>query len=73
MGDDNDWRSVSTHGWNTCAIRTDNSLWCWGSNERGQVGDGTTTDRLVPTAIGQGQAWWVVSVGAVSTTALSLD
>ncbi len=35
----------------TCARRTDGSAWCWGNNYRGQLGDGTTTSRTVPTAV----------------------
>ena len=32
-----------------CVLHTDGSASCWGSNESGQLGDGTTVDRLVPT------------------------
>jgi alpha-tubulin suppressor-like RCC1 family protein len=35
----------------TCAIREDGSLWCWGFNLEGEIGDGTTTTTLVPTQI----------------------
>jgi len=33
------------------AIRTDGSLWSWGRNDRGQLGDGTTIDRHEPVHI----------------------
>ncbi len=32
----------------TCAIRKNGSLWCWGANEKGQLGDGTVTERKLP-------------------------
>jgi alpha-tubulin suppressor-like RCC1 family protein len=33
-------------GWDaSCAIKTDNTLWCWGANYFGQVGDGTYQTR----------------------------
>ena len=35
----------------TCAITGDYSLWCWGYNTYGQVGDNTTTNRSYPTAV----------------------
>ncbi len=35
----------------TCAIRRDRSVWCWGKNDRGQLGDGTTSMRRTPTQV----------------------
>jgi alpha-tubulin suppressor-like RCC1 family protein len=35
----------------SCGVITDDRAYCWGSNFDGQLGDGTTTDRLVPTAV----------------------
>jgi alpha-tubulin suppressor-like RCC1 family protein len=31
-----------------CAVRSDKTVWCWGGNELGQVGDGTTVNRPEP-------------------------
>ncbi len=36
----------------SCAILSDGSLWCWGRNERGQIGVGDVVDRLVPVNVG---------------------
>ena len=35
----------------TCAMTTTGVVKCWGYNGYGQVGDGTTTNRLIPTAV----------------------
>jgi alpha-tubulin suppressor-like RCC1 family protein len=34
--------------YHSCAHKSDNTIWCWGYNNYGQVGDGTTMEALVP-------------------------
>lgn len=34
-----------------CALRTDASAWCWGKNDRGQLGDGTKVDSPYPVKV----------------------
>lgn len=42
---------ISAGGYHTCAITTANEVMCWGANYFGQLGDGTTIDRLTPVAV----------------------
>ena len=55
------WRSFS-NGTNTSfGVKADGTLWAWGKNTDGQLGDGTTTDRLVPSQIGIETNWYTVT------------
>jgi len=56
----------------TCVVHPDASLWCWGTNARGELGDGTRTDSAQPVRVGASLGRWVtVSAGAQTTCALS--
>ena len=35
----------------TCAVLSTGQVRCWGANSNGQLGDGTLTDRFIPTAV----------------------
>lgn len=57
----------------TCAIRTNGTLWCWGSNNYGQLGNGTTTNSQIPVQVSGGGAWKVVSMGESYTCGIKAD
>ncbi|MFA7209793.1 MAG: hypothetical protein WC120_06000, partial [Parcubacteria group bacterium] len=42
---------IATGAAHTCAVKTDNTVLCWGYNGNGQLGDGSDTDRYVPVAV----------------------
>lgn len=65
-------QTISSGTGHSCAIGRQGALFCWGLNDFGQIGDGTTENRLNPTqvtAIGLGVK--EVSVGAKHTCALT--
>lgn len=58
-------QSVAVSSTAKCAIVTGGALKCWGSNTYGTVGDGTTTERLIPTDVsGMSSGVQAVSIGA---------
>jgi alpha-tubulin suppressor-like RCC1 family protein len=66
--------SISAGGNHTCAVKTDGTLWCWGDNGYGQVGDGTLDTRPVPTPVPTlGGNVAQVSAGRQHTCALKTD
>jgi len=72
IGTDTNWASVVTGTRDyTVAIKTDGTLWAWGHNGWGQLGDGTTTDRYSPVQIGTGYA--SVTTGWHHTVAVKID
>lgn len=55
---------------NACRVMTDRSLWCWGHNAHGQLGDGTRIARSAPVQVGTDLDWEQVAVSSQHTCAL---
>lgn len=55
----------------TMALKTDGSLWAWGSNLYGQLGDGTLQQSLVPKQIGTGFS--KIAANYKNSAAIKLD
>ena len=69
-----DWSVIAAGGFHTIAIKADGSLWAWGNNEIGQVGDGTTVNKDAPTQESTGGTnWSAISAGDYHTVALKSD
>lgn len=56
-----------------CAVRQGGSIWCWGANARGQLGDGTTTASSTPVQVPGLSGLTRVAVGGDSTCARDDD
>lgn len=55
----------------SCALTSDGSVQCWGSNGRGELGDGSTQERLTPGPVnGLGATAVQITAGAFHTCAL---
>lgn len=47
----------------TCGLTGTGMAYCWGTNDRGQLGDGTTIDRNVPVPVAGGHTFVALAVG----------
>jgi len=65
--------SVSSGESHTCATLDDSSLWCWGRNNHGQLGDGSTTSSNSPVSVTLGGFPVQVSSGTGHTCAVLTD
>jgi alpha-tubulin suppressor-like RCC1 family protein len=64
VGGFSDWTGVSAGGGHSLGTRADGTVWAWGSNDSGRLGDGTATARSSPVSVVGGFSDWTgVSAG----------
>jgi len=70
MGNSGVTAIAAAEGGHTCALKG-GQVYCWGRNGKGQLGDGTTTDRNTPVAVtNMGSGVTAIAAGAYHTCAL---
>lgn len=64
-GTGNDWKSLrpSSAGQFVFALKNDGSLWSWGLNPQGSLGQGDTAARNIPTQVGAFTDWQAIAAG----------
>jgi len=66
------FRRIDTGEGHTCGLREpDLKAYCWGYNRFGQLGDGTTIDRLTPVAVAGGRAFRQLAASGTHTCAVT--
>ena len=65
VGSETNWSKIYTSNGSpaVAAIKTDGTLWTWGRNSYGQLGQNSGLDKYVPTQVGSGTDWTDVGLG----------
>ena len=74
VGAERDWSAVACGGEHSLALKTDGTLWGWGSNRSGQLGLGHDMNLLGPPCrVGRDCDWWQIACGGSYSVAIRRD
>lgn len=78
IGTDTNWSSIALHTSNytyssTLALKTDGTMWAWGTNNNGQLGDGTYVQKNAPTQVGTDTNWSSIDTGESHSLAIKTN
>jgi alpha-tubulin suppressor-like RCC1 family protein len=82
VGSDNDYMAVSAGTGHALALKSDNSLWAWGDNFYGELGEGCSMDATsgtlcansnVPVAVDSGSNYGAIASGYYYSLGIRLD
>src|SRR3954452_24730820 len=74
IGDESDWTQVTTSDSHVIALKSDGTIWGWGNNLSGQLGDGTSGRRATRKTVSPGPFgidWKQVAAGGTSSYGLA--
>lgn len=72
-GGGTNWKLIGAGTYHTLAIKNDGTLWVWGHNNIGQLGDVTIVNKSTPIQIGTSTTWKQVTGGKGHTVAIKTD
>ncbi len=64
---------ITVAGYHACGLNSIGRAWCWGFNDRGQLGDGSTTNRTRPWPVVGDHRFTAIAAGGGQTCALKAD
>lgn len=70
---DSDWIVVKSGCSHNIALKSNGTIWTWGRNNKGQIGDNTVTNRTTPREIGTDSDWSIVNGGYYYTMAIKTN
>jgi alpha-tubulin suppressor-like RCC1 family protein len=73
VGTETDWVRIASGLGHNLALKKEGTLWAWGQNNAGQVGDGTISNKFAPTQITTDHDWKTIAAGAFNSFALKQD
>ncbi len=73
VGSDNNWVCVSAGQYHSLGLKSDGTLWGWGYNNNGQVGNGGNSNQSAPVQIGTESDWVLCAAGSNHSFALKAD
>lgn len=70
IGNDSDWKEVEAGYRHALATKTNGTLWAWGINQFGQIGNGTYSYQKLPNQIGSDTDWGKANCGHMHSFAI---
>ena len=65
--------SIAVGDYSSCAVTASGEAYCWGDNDAGQLGDGSTVDRAAPVRVVTTLVFRAVALGGAMTCGLTGD